>query len=106
MNEIIQAVDSVPMRTIAQLVLDVIGSGAAAALLTQMLKAHPSVPLEEGDKTKIRIVAAALSTAGVLLTSISQGIVNQADVQALLVVVIGGPLAWWLSHHAYKATKE
>lgn len=106
MNEIIQAVDSVPMRTVAQLVLDIIGSGAAAALITQALKAHPARPIGDATKTKVRAIAAILSTAGVLLTSISQGIVNEADVQALLVAVVGGPLAWWLAHHAYKATRE
>ena len=105
MNEVIASFQGFGLHQVAQLVLDVIGSGAAAALITQALKAHPSFPLEEHQKTKIRAVAAVLSTSGVLLLSISQGIVNQADVQAFLVAVVGGPVAWWIAHHAYKATK-
>ena len=91
---------------IAKLILDILGSGVAAAVIVQMLKAHPGVPLEQGQTAKVRAVAALLSAAGVLLTSISQGIITEADVQSVITAAIAALAAWGVAHHAYIATKN
>lgn len=91
---------------VAQTVIDVIKSGLVTTFLIEVLKRYPAIPLKEGEKVKIRSVAAVLSTAGIFLTGIASGTITAPDIQNVLVSLISAVAAFGLSHIVYKGLQD
>jgi hypothetical protein len=93
-------------QQIAQLGLDAVGSSVAVAIITQLLKQHPTFPLEEGQKLRIRAFATLLSACSVVLLGVAQGSLSAADVQNVLAALITTATAAFGAHAVYKIAKD
>lgn len=58
--------------------------GIATALLTQLAKNHPSIPLSSGNAAAIRAVVAILAIVGTVLTALVEGKLASLDFQSIV----------------------
>ena len=93
-------------QQIAQLALDAVVSAPVVAVIVELVKKHPSIPVSDGQAARIRSVAAVLSAVSVCLLGIAQGVLTSADVQSLVAAGVSALSAFGLAHLTYKAVKE
>lgn len=93
-------------QQIAQLVIAAVLSAPAAALITQVLKRHPLVPVESGQRAKLLAVNAVISAAGVVIGAVAQGTLSAPDLQQLLAAGVACVAAFIGSQMTYTAAKE
>ena len=77
-------------------------SGVGVFVLTHAAKKISFIPLQEGQRVKIRAVAGILSALGAGLVSFSNGVVGTEDLQAVVTAIVGCGFAWLTSHAAHK----
>lgn len=80
-----------------------VGSGVGVWAITEAAKKIESIPLKEGDVTKIRAVAGGLSVLATLLVDWSNGSLDPTQLQNVVVSVIGVAVSWLVAHQTHKA---
>jgi len=77
-------------------------SGVGVFALTHVAKKISFIPLQEGQKTKLRATAGVLSAVGAVLVSMANGNVGAENLQALIMAVLGCAFAWLTAHTTHK----
>ena len=80
--------------------------GVVTNLLIQWAKRAESIPLNAGQKGKIRMVAAGLSLVGSLLVNFTEGSLSSEQSVSAVTVLVDAGIGWLIAHSGYKILQK
>jgi hypothetical protein len=92
--------------SILSVVSTAVAGGAGTWAATEVVKRAPMIPVNDGEKTKLRATAGLFSALSIALLGFVNGDLQPQDLQSSVQAVLGVGIAWATAHGVHKVIKK
>jgi hypothetical protein len=94
------------IQSIMGTLIQVIGGGVGTWVLTEVVKFVPKIPINVGQKARIRSVAGILSAIAVVLMGFANDSLKPNDLQGALLAILATAGTFGAAHGTHKIVKS